>query len=373
MTTGPAMTIIDATRDYEAWVAVQIPLLRRDLRLKHRLMAERPFPFLRATFYRWMQLWPTACGALARAPKVLAVGDLHIENFGTWRDSEGRLVWGINDFDEAYPLPYTVDLVRLATSALLAQRDGMLTLSPRMVAAKLLEGYRKSLDLGGQPYVLAETHEWMRTIALVSLRDPIGFWRKLAALPDCKTGVPKKVRKLFRQHLPDDATDRRIVQRAAGLGSLGRPRFVALAQWHGGAVAREAKALLPSACVWAAGEPTKRILYGEILARAVRCPDPWMRPTGKWILRRLAADTAKLNLALLPRVRDEGRLIRAMGFETANIHLGSHTAIAAVRRDLDKRPSGWLEQAAKTMADAVTADWQGWCRRHGTATRRKAT
>ena len=35
--------------------------------------------------------------------------------YGTWRDTEGRLVWGINDFDEAYPSPYTNDLVRLAS------------------------------------------------------------------------------------------------------------------------------------------------------------------------------------------------------------------------------------------------------------------
>ena len=52
-------------------------------------------------------------------PKVLAVGDLHIENFGTWRDSEGRLVWGVNDFDETWRLPYTQDLVRLTTSTLI--------------------------------------------------------------------------------------------------------------------------------------------------------------------------------------------------------------------------------------------------------------
>ena len=58
---------------------------------------------------------------LARAPRALAVGDLHVENFGTWRDVEGRLIWGINDFDEAWRLPYTNDLVRLATSALLAE------------------------------------------------------------------------------------------------------------------------------------------------------------------------------------------------------------------------------------------------------------
>src|ERR1700733_14868203 len=193
------MSIISATRDYESWVGRQIPLVAHDLDLKHQRMAEAVFPFLRATFYRWVQLWREICPELAATPKLRAVGDLHIENFGTWRDSEGRLVWGINDFDETYPLPYTIDLVRLATSALLAQREGMLTLSPRVVATNLLAGYRKGLEIGGQPYVLAETHGWMRGIALSSLRDPVGFWSKLMYLPDCKTGVPKKVRKLFGQ------------------------------------------------------------------------------------------------------------------------------------------------------------------------------
>jgi hypothetical protein len=37
----------------------------------------------------------------AGAPVVTGVGDLHVENFGTWRDADARLVWGVNDFDEA--------------------------------------------------------------------------------------------------------------------------------------------------------------------------------------------------------------------------------------------------------------------------------
>ena len=84
-------------------------------------MRSAPFPFLRATYYRWAQIWPEVCRRAATAPVALAVGDLHVENFGTWRDIEGRLIWGINDFDEAWRLPYTNDLIRLATSALLAQ------------------------------------------------------------------------------------------------------------------------------------------------------------------------------------------------------------------------------------------------------------
>ena len=80
--------IIDATIDFEKWLGAQLPIIKQDIALKHQHMAEAAFPFFRATFYRWLQLWPVVCEDLAKAPKVLAVGDLHIENFGTWRDTE---------------------------------------------------------------------------------------------------------------------------------------------------------------------------------------------------------------------------------------------------------------------------------------------
>ena len=119
-------------------------------------MAESPFPFLRATFYRWVQRWPEVCPDLAAAPAVLSVGDLHIENFGTWRDAEGRLIWGINDFDEAYPMPYTIDLVRLAASAILASGENHLSLDPEDACDAILAGYSETLDQGGCPFVLAD-------------------------------------------------------------------------------------------------------------------------------------------------------------------------------------------------------------------------
>src|SRR5258708_4405293 len=111
------MHIKEATRRYEAWLAQQTTPVPDDLDYKHRQMSAGAFPFLRATFYRWAQVWPQVCPELMTAPVVLAVGDVHVENFGTWRDLEGRLIWGVNDFDETYPLPYTNDLVRLAVSA----------------------------------------------------------------------------------------------------------------------------------------------------------------------------------------------------------------------------------------------------------------
>src|ERR1700737_2146272 len=87
------MNIVKATRQFERWLAEKIPLVRQDLALKHAHMAEASFPFFRATFYRWLQQWPELCPDLTKAPNVVAVGDLHIENFGTWRDQEGRLIW----------------------------------------------------------------------------------------------------------------------------------------------------------------------------------------------------------------------------------------------------------------------------------------
>src|SRR5688500_3482257 len=160
------MNIIEATRAYEGWLGRQTAVVRADLRRKHELIAESPFVFLRGTFYRWVQLWPAVCAPLADAPPVLAVGDLHVENFGTWRDAEGRLVWGVNDLDEASALPYTSDLVRLATSAVLAVRDKGTAVRVRRICASILEGYAASIERGGRPVVLAERHGWLRQLAL---------------------------------------------------------------------------------------------------------------------------------------------------------------------------------------------------------------
>ena len=172
------MRIQKATKKYETWLAKAIAVIPADLGLKHTRMASDPFDFLRATFYRWMQQWPTVCADVARAPRVLAVGDLHVENFGTWRDTEGRLIWGINDFDEAYPLPYTIDLVRLAVSAHLAVAGSQLNVAHEEACAAILAGYREGMEAGGKPFVLEEEHKWLREVATGELRDPVHFGAK---------------------------------------------------------------------------------------------------------------------------------------------------------------------------------------------------
>jgi hypothetical protein len=355
------MNVVKATRLFEEWLAHHTDLVSKDLRLKHINMRAAVFPFLRATFYRWAQIWPKICPDLARAPQVLAVGDLHVENFGTWRDVEGRLIWGVNDFDETHPLAYANDLVRLAASAHLAAEAGHLPLKHKDICDSVLEGYREGLRLGGMPFVLGENHEWLRQIAESKLRDPVHFWAKVDALPTVKGDVPASAIDALEHLMPDRNLRYRLARRVAGLGSLGHARYVAIADWLGGRIAREAKALVSSACYWAKdhqGPP--EILYQAVIDRAVRCPDPFVQLRGRWFVRRLSPHCSRVELATLQAPGKELRLLHAMGWETANIHVGTKTSRTPILSHMQKQKAKWLHGATEEMVGAVRADWKTW-------------
>ncbi len=356
------MNIFKATADFERWLAGQLPIIRQDLALKHQHMAEAAFPFFRATFYRWLQLWPEVCAHLAKAPAVLGVGDLHIENFGTWRDEEGRLIWGVNDLDEAWPAPYALDLVRLTTSVYVAIEEAHLSLAKRVAAEAVEEGYRDALAAGGKAFILAEEHRWLRLLALGKLRDPVHFWDKLEHLPPYTAKPPEEVRKLLEKSLPSAQEKYLLKRRIAGLGSLGHPRILALSRWRGAFIAREAKAIRPSAWVWAKKTSSTEIYCAKLVQRAIRVPDPCVRFHGRWVVRRLAPDCSRIELASLSKDRDEARLLYSMGWETANMHFSTPQAIAKAKQDLAARRGRWLHKAAKAMLAATRKDWEKWQR-----------
>jgi hypothetical protein len=353
------MNIRQATTQYEAWLGRQLRLLKNDLRIKHEKMRADPFLFLRATFYRWAQVWPRVCPPCVGGPRVLSVGDLHVENFGTWRDAEGRLVWGVNDFDEAYPLPYKNDLIRLTTSAFLAVAE--LDVAPERAAASILRGYEEALKAGGAPFVLVDRSTPLRAMVRHRLRKPQRFWRKLRELPPLKTRLPATVLPAVRSILPDAGIKLRFGHRIAGLGSLGRERYTGLGEWQGGWVAREAKAWALSACLFAEGKCSGPFFIADILRRAVRAHDPYWRRRGAWGVRRLSPDCFRLELSHLPEERDGLKLLYSMGWETANIHLGSGQG-AALRKDLKRQPPRWLFAAAMRMRDEILTDWRDWRR-----------
>ena len=291
------MNITKATASYEKWIRNYTPLLEDDLALKHEHMARDPFLFFRGTFYRWAQTFDALCPDAAKAPVVLAVGDLHIENFGTWRDAEGRLVWGVNDFDEAARLPYTNDLVRLLVSAQLAGEANHLHITADDAGAAILHGYTAGLTAGSEPFVLDQDHPDLRAMATSVLRDPAHFWGAMHALPDAdKAHIPTHALRALADTLPRGSTPPRYKRRVAGMGSLGHPRFCAIARFEGGDVCRETRPLTPSTDQWVNGT-TDPPLYNVIVSGAVRAQDPFLSFHAGWIARRLAPFCTRIELA----------------------------------------------------------------------------
>jgi hypothetical protein len=359
MASEVAAAVAAATQAYERWLGKHVDVVEADLKLKHKLMRQSVFVFLRGTFYRWAALWQEAVPDLAKAPRLLAVGDLHVENFGTWRDSEGRLIWGVNDFDEVARMPYAVDLVRLVTSAIFAKRENDLAIADGDAADAVLQGYSAALESGGRPFVLEESHADLREMAMVAERDPVKFWGKLVSLSSAVP--PKRIQKLLNAWLPDGAAESLFFSRIAGVGSLGRPRYVAVAECNGGLAAREAKAWLPSAWAWANGRPRNHAFAVRLLKRAVRQRDPYYAVKNGWVVRRLGPHCGRIELGQFPRHRDEKAILKAMGAETANLHLATTGARADVLRDLSERKPGWLHDAAQAMAAATEQDWKAFC------------
>ena len=132
--------IVEVLRDAFA------PLMRADptaFRAKYRTMARDPHAFYRGTaclFYSDVTAeqddW-----AHHGAERIWIHGDLHVENFGTYLNSDGRLTFDINDFDEAYLGRFTWDLQRFAASlALLGWQKAL----PEDAIRKLIGRYARS-------------------------------------------------------------------------------------------------------------------------------------------------------------------------------------------------------------------------------------
>jgi hypothetical protein len=134
---------------------------------------------------------------------------------------------------------------------------------------------------------------------------------------------------------------------------------VAIADWQGGCIAREAKATLPSACVWLNGNVGHgQSYYEKAMRSAVRSRDPYQTIVGNWLIRRLSPDSNPIEIEDLPKERDENILLHAMGSEAANVHSGSRAQAKKLLKDLHRRKSNWLRKAAKEMAKTMEREWK---------------
>jgi uncharacterized protein (DUF2252 family) len=96
---------------------------------KFEKMSHSPFNFYRGTahlFYADMKQYPSEF-INEKTGKVWIQGDLHIGNFGTYKDSKGDIVYDVNDYDECYLAPFIWDIWRAAASIIFVVRQQKLT------------------------------------------------------------------------------------------------------------------------------------------------------------------------------------------------------------------------------------------------------
>jgi hypothetical protein len=339
---------------YEDWLRGQIgpAFVEADLDEKHRKMRKDAFGFLRATYWRWAQTILEICPDLADAPPVLAIGDAHLENFGAWRDVDARLVWGVNDFDEAAPMPYLLDILRLAASALLARDDK--SLDAHAICDAILTGYTAGLAKP-VPFVLERDFKWLRKAVILPEADRTDFWAKFDALTPAPS-PPKPYVDALIAAMPIPGSSPAIFPRTAGAGSLGRPRFVGRIDWRGGPVLREAKAIVQSAWSLQYAPDDHAIRIADIVEGRFRAPDPHYLLMGPIVTRRISPNSRKIEVKVAADELISPDMLGAMAREIANCHAGDMAQLPGLLEDLKRRPVGWLHDAAKAAAQSVAKD-----------------
>jgi uncharacterized protein (DUF2252 family) len=258
------------------------------VRLKVARMAASPFAFFRGTFHLFaadvLDRSHEALPALATAGAELdLVGDIHSENYGTFKAADGLVHYDVNDFDETTRGRFSFDVARLATSLFLASREAAPALDrcvPVLLAC--LQTYaaevRQLVKKGGAGADVSEASpSGVKAVdELVSVKAAI----KRPAFIERRTELDGRRRRLVRgkefYNLPpeQEAQARRLVEdyrkrpgsapgsdeyyavedvagRVAGIGSMGRLRYAVLIGGKGTAEARnvilEFKESLPSA------------------------------------------------------------------------------------------------------------------------------
>ncbi|MFI1966633.1 DUF2252 domain-containing protein [Streptomyces pathocidini] len=232
-------------------------------RVKFRKMAASAFAFYRGTaclFYKDLEREGDRGPFLdERTSRVWVHGDLHAENFGTYMDSNGRLVFNVNDFDEAYVGPFTWDLKRFAASVALigytkALSDGVISSLVRTYAAAYRERIQAlakgaeddevppfTLDTAGGPLLgaLRVARSLTRFGLLESMTEIREFERRFAAgdgSVELDAATRYKVLAAFDGYLetlpdsslarPDSYRVKDVVgRRGVGIGSAGLPSY----------------------------------------------------------------------------------------------------------------------------------------------------
>jgi uncharacterized protein (DUF2252 family) len=367
------------------------------LAMKYRRLRDNPFAFMRGTCHLFYQQLPDH-KAFVKAPAVWSCGDLHLENFGSYKGDNRQVYFDLNDFDEAALAPASWDLVRVLAS-LRVGADSM-NVSADVATALMqdfIDAYFDTLATGKARWVERETaqglvhdlldnlHTRQRPQFLDSRTERKGKRRTLRV--DGKKALPATTAQ--RQHVeallvgfahqqgkPEFFEVLDVARRIAGNGSLGLERYVILVRGKGspdGNYLLDLKRAIPSSL--ASHTPLKQPKWPSQAHRVVALQQrmqavsmAFLHPikAGKdaYVLRALqpSEDRIDLNGPGVDLTSLQG-VIRSMAQCVAWAQLrssgrqGSAIADELIEFGLTRKWRKGLLHAAHACADQVTKDW----------------
>jgi len=371
------------------------------LALKYRAIADNPFSFLRGTCHLFYEDLPVN-GFLDAAPAAWLCGDLHLENFGSYKGDNRLTYFDLNDFDEAILAPAHWELARFLVSVLVAAKS--LKVTPEQSVALchcFLDTYASTLANGTARWIERITAKGMVRDLLRELRT-----RPRAALLDRRTDIKGGKRKLrldSKKALPVGEDSREkvtdfmatfaktqshpeffkvldVARRIAGTGSLGIERYVILVRGRGGAEGNflldlkhePSSALAPYVRipqpVWAS--EAERVVSVQRRAQAV--PPAFLSAANigdrSYVLKELLPSQDRVALDQWNgKVRRLEGVIQTMGQVVAWAHIRSSARQGSATADewiaFGNNAIAWrsaLMDYAQTYAQQVSKDWQAF-------------
>jgi uncharacterized protein (DUF2252 family) len=225
------------------------------LKLKYKKLATDPFSFFRGTCHLFYEDLPQD-SSLNNAPLTWICGDLHLENFGSYKGDNRLVYFDINDFDESVLAPCIWDVVRFITSIIVGSHAvGINDKEAIHLIEIYLKTYTANLADGKPRTVEKETAKGLVKDLLDSLehRKRTKFLDKYTKEKKGKRSLlvdrkritkstdaeQNKVKELIRHWHHNTNQNREfyeildVEKRIAGNGSLGLERYIVLVEGNG--------------------------------------------------------------------------------------------------------------------------------------------
>ena len=417
MTDSRTTTIIDVFREAFADLAEADPVA---IRRKYRKMAADPFAFYRGSaplFYADVAQREDPW-ADERTGRVWIQGDLHAENFGTYMDGEGHLVFDVNDFDEAYLGHFTWDLQRLVASVAVMgwtkalSDDDITTLVQTYLRAYLDQvdhfvdsdrDHEWSLRLGNATGAVRSALLEAQLSARIDLLDRKTVvedyqrrFRNAPGVRQLESAEREAVEAAFEQYLGTIPESKRlgsltyalkdvVATTGFGIGSAGLPAYNLLVEGHTEALEndvvlsmKQGNVAAPSRVVEDEGARSAFAHHGHrtaISQRALQAhADPWLGwseldGTG-FVVSELSPYEADLDWSALSEPADMTEVLAQLGRATAKVHCVSDVddeqtplvdfqvedAVCAVVRGREEEFVADLSQFALEYSEQARAD-----------------